>query len=70
MVSSGTRIAGQEGESSTARAVREMFAQIAPRYDFLNHFLSLGFDILWRRAAARVLRQALRRPGSVAVDAR
>ena len=69
MVSSGTRIAGQEGESSTARAVREMFAQIAPRYDFLNHFLSLGFDILWCRAAARVLREALRRPGSVAVDA-
>ena len=28
---------------------RSMFAQIAPRYDFLNHLLTLGFDSRWRR---------------------
>jgi demethylmenaquinone methyltransferase/2-methoxy-6-polyprenyl-1,4-benzoquinol methylase len=28
-----------------------MFTAIAPRYDFLNHFLSLGIDRRWRRAA-------------------
>ena len=35
--------------------VRTLFDAIAPRYDFLNHFLSLGIDILWRRRAIRLL---------------
>lgn len=34
-----------------AKAVREMFSDIAHRYDFLNHFLSLGIDITWRKKA-------------------
>lgn len=34
-------------------AVRSMFAEISPRYDFLNHVLSLNLDRLWRRRAAR-----------------
>ncbi len=29
--------------------IREMFDSIAPKYDFLNRFLSLGQDIRWRR---------------------
>jgi demethylmenaquinone methyltransferase/2-methoxy-6-polyprenyl-1,4-benzoquinol methylase len=37
----------------SAAEVREMFSRVARRYDFLNHFLSLGLDILWRRRAAR-----------------
>lgn len=45
-----------------------MFATVAPRYDFLNHFLSLGRDIAWRRATARALRHVLGRPGSLALD--
>ncbi|MBN2806821.1 MAG: bifunctional demethylmenaquinone methyltransferase/2-methoxy-6-polyprenyl-1,4-benzoquinol methylase UbiE [Prolixibacteraceae bacterium] len=34
-----------------------MFNNIAPRYDFLNHFLSMGIDILWRKRLIRELRQ-------------
>ena len=34
------------------RRIREMFDTISPRYDFLNHLLSLNVDVLWRRRAA------------------
>ncbi len=33
-----------------------MFDNISGRYDFLNHFLSLGIDILWRRKAILLLK--------------
>jgi demethylmenaquinone methyltransferase/2-methoxy-6-polyprenyl-1,4-benzoquinol methylase len=34
-----------------------MFDNISPHYDFLNHFLSLGIDIRWRKKAIRLLRE-------------
>ena len=36
--------------------VQQMFAEIAPRYDLLNHTLSLGIDISWRKRVLRELR--------------
>lgn len=33
-----------------------MFNDIAFRYDFLNHFMSLGIDVLWRKKALRQLK--------------
>lgn len=33
--------------------IREMFDQISPRYDLLNHLLSGYSDVLWRRRAAK-----------------
>ena len=36
-------------------AVGSMFDDIAPRYDFLNHFLSFGIDRIWRRKAVRLI---------------
>lgn len=38
-----------------AEAVQGMFSAIAPRYDLLNHLLSLNIDKLWRRRAADIL---------------
>lgn len=35
--------------------VRRAFEQIAPRYDLLNHLLSLNVDRLWRRRAVETL---------------
>ena len=35
-----------------AAAIRRMFAGVAPRYDFLNHLLSLGIDRRWRSEVA------------------
>src|ERR1041385_9112195 len=35
--------------------VEQMFDNIAPSYDFLNHLLSLGIDIRWRRKAVNYI---------------
>ena len=35
--------------------VAKMFDNISGRYDFLNHFLSLGIDIRWRKKAIKEL---------------
>jgi demethylmenaquinone methyltransferase/2-methoxy-6-polyprenyl-1,4-benzoquinol methylase len=37
------------------RYVRRIFSEIAPRYDLLNHLLSLNIDRLWRRRAIAAL---------------
>ncbi len=41
-------------DKSNAR-VAEMFGEIAPRYDFLNHLLSLGIDKYWRWRTVRAV---------------
>lgn len=37
--------------------VSEMFDNISPKYDFLNHFLSGGIDIIWRKIAINKLKK-------------
>lgn len=64
----GTRPAGARDERDAARRVRDLFSRIAPRYDFLNHLLSLSFDRLWRRRTARSFRHILERPGARVLD--
>jgi demethylmenaquinone methyltransferase / 2-methoxy-6-polyprenyl-1,4-benzoquinol methylase len=64
----GTTVGNSVDEQATASAVRSMFAAVAPRYDLLNHLLSVGFDIRWRRATVRALESVLSRPSSVVAD--
>jgi demethylmenaquinone methyltransferase/2-methoxy-6-polyprenyl-1,4-benzoquinol methylase len=64
----GTRPEGAATEADASRKVREMFAKIAPRYDFLNHFLSFQTDRLWRKRTARLLRPILERPDASVLD--
>ena len=47
--------------------VRRIFSEIAPRYDLLNHLLSLNIDRAWRRRAIAALRWD-RRPDGLYVD--
>lgn len=37
--------------------VAQMFDNISGKYDFLNHFFSLGIDILWRKKAISLLKK-------------
>ena len=55
---------GGEGKRSYVRGV---FTAIAPRYDFLNHLLSLNVDRRWRRRAVRSLDWE-RRPDGLYLD--
>ncbi len=52
-------------DSARSRVVRDMFSGIAGAYDLLNHLLSSGMDIVWRRRAVHMLRQ---RPRDRALD--
>jgi demethylmenaquinone methyltransferase/2-methoxy-6-polyprenyl-1,4-benzoquinol methylase len=47
--------AAAEGGTEKRAYVRTVFEQIAPRYDLLNHLLSLNIDRIWRRRALRAL---------------
>lgn len=55
----GTTPAGAETEREASAWVRGMFGRIAPRYDLLNHLLSMDIDKLWRRRVARRFRAVL-----------
>lgn len=59
---------GAASEADAARAVREMFDTIAPRYDLLNHVLSANVDRLWWRRTARRFREVLAEPDAAVLD--
>lgn len=46
----------QKPDASKKEQVTEMFDNIAPSYDLLNHALTFGIDILWRKKAIRTLK--------------
>jgi demethylmenaquinone methyltransferase/2-methoxy-6-polyprenyl-1,4-benzoquinol methylase len=59
---------GASDQPSAARAVREMFTAIAPRYDLLNHVLSFNIDRMWWRRTARIFRHIVTRPDARILD--
>lgn len=64
----GTRPEGARNERDAEQRIREMFSNVAPRYDFLNHLLSGSLDKLWRRRTAKRFARILRRPGACVLD--
>jgi demethylmenaquinone methyltransferase/2-methoxy-6-polyprenyl-1,4-benzoquinol methylase len=63
----GSEATPREG-SERARQVQRIFSEIAPRYDLLNHVLSLNIDRRWRKAAVARLDWG-RVPGGTYLDA-
>lgn len=45
----------KEANSSKKEQIRQMFDAIAPKYDFLNHFLTVGIDKSWRRNVCKIV---------------
>lgn len=64
----GASPAGARDQQSAARAVRDMFTSIAPRYDLLNHVLSCNVDRLWWRRTAGMFRHILSRSDARILD--
>ncbi len=64
----GAAPAGARDEASAAAAVREMFSSIAPRYDLLNHVLSMNIDRVWWNRTARMFADVLSRPDAQVLD--
>jgi demethylmenaquinone methyltransferase/2-methoxy-6-polyprenyl-1,4-benzoquinol methylase len=64
----GTRPEGVQDEKEAAAHVQKMFGLIAPRYDLLNHLLSLDIDKVWRRRVAGAVSAILHNPTATALD--
>ena len=59
---------GASDVESASRAVRDMFSSIAPRYDLLNHVLSMNVDRLWWNRTARTFSHILSRTDASVLD--
>ncbi|WP_299284270.1 bifunctional demethylmenaquinone methyltransferase/2-methoxy-6-polyprenyl-1,4-benzoquinol methylase UbiE [uncultured Mucilaginibacter sp.] len=46
-----------QNQATKKEQVADMFNNISKTYDFLNHFLSVGIDIIWRKIAINELKK-------------
>jgi demethylmenaquinone methyltransferase/2-methoxy-6-polyprenyl-1,4-benzoquinol methylase len=53
---SKTVVPYHDDQGTKKEQVADMFNNISKTYDFLNHFLSLGIDIIWRKKAINELK--------------
>jgi demethylmenaquinone methyltransferase / 2-methoxy-6-polyprenyl-1,4-benzoquinol methylase len=68
LTAEGTTPPGTRGEVQAAQWVQGMFAEIAPRYDLLNHLLSFNIDRAWRKKLLLSLEPVLQRPEARILD--
>jgi demethylmenaquinone methyltransferase / 2-methoxy-6-polyprenyl-1,4-benzoquinol methylase len=59
---------GASDPAAVSRAVQEMFSSIAPRYDLLNHLLSLNIDRWWWSRTAGTFKHILSGPDARVLD--
>ena len=66
-IDSATASAAAAGGAEKRAYVKKTFSEIAPRYDLLNHVLSLNIDRRWRRQAIANL-EVERNPAGIYLD--
>lgn len=64
----GATPTGTQNEQQASAWVQRMFAEIAPKYDLLNHLLSFSIDRTWRGALLKRLECVLARPDARILD--
>jgi demethylmenaquinone methyltransferase/2-methoxy-6-polyprenyl-1,4-benzoquinol methylase len=64
----GTTPAGIQDPQQAAAWVRGMFGRIAPRYDLLNHLLSMNVDRYWRARTVSEIAPLLADPNARVLD--
>jgi demethylmenaquinone methyltransferase/2-methoxy-6-polyprenyl-1,4-benzoquinol methylase len=64
----GARTAANQDPKAAAKAVEQMFSSIAPKYDLLNHVLSMNVDRLWWWRTARRFRAILEQRDNAVLD--
>lgn len=60
--------APQSGAISSGSDIRRMFDKISPRYDLMNHVMTGGLDIHWRKMVAKQAAMLEDRPSQRAID--
>ncbi|WP_144282882.1 bifunctional demethylmenaquinone methyltransferase/2-methoxy-6-polyprenyl-1,4-benzoquinol methylase UbiE [Chryseobacterium echinoideorum] len=57
MTKDTTQVTPYNSDSSKKSQVEDMFDNIAPKYDLLNHVLSMKVDVLWRNVLVKWMKQ-------------